>query len=756
MMVIMAGVMIGECGDKTTMPRNSLLVGLIMIVFALGAAAQTESVFPIMPGSVEGNINASFPSVRYSFEVEAGQAVAVTMERTSGNLDPLLVLFDPDGNLLADNDDFAEGSQDAQITFTPPIAGVYTVQATRFRETEGTFRLILEVEGADAATDALDPLSMAPEFGVPFNFIEYEAFGTGSVNPTERGRYFALGGQQGESLRMIVTPAQDDLLLTVRLLDSDLVEISRLISREATGEQIIYAVLPQTGWYLAEVEQQAGSGDFTLYTTRVSDTVLLPDAPITASVDAATPAVSYVFNATIGERVFINLIVLEGEGAIPELTVFDLNQNELVRAQSQGTQTRVTLTMPRSGPYVVQARNSGGGVAMGFRITLNAIAPDINKLRVQGAQYNEQYKGSISDGNPVDYYRFSGKAGELITAQMRPAAGASTLDPYLILTDSALNEIAFNDNVSGTRNARIAQVELPADGEYFILATRPRLSLGGSAGDYELDLTVGAISLNEGLLTATLTWEGAADLNLFVLPPAGAPISWSNAQGLSGGVLQIDSNTNCQTPTDQPVEHIYWPELPAEVGDYTVWVWYQNVCGARVEAPFTLTITYNGQLVSNITSTEQNPLSLRPDERYEIRFRTGTDGGFQMINPGSRRVPSPQERASEGGDIPITYDQPLTGTLSDAVYALFYQFEGEAGDTVTIIAERITGNLDPIVVLMDALDNTLVLSDDDSFGRNERFTHTLAADGRYIIAVTRFGLRDGTTVGDFRLSLVRE
>lgn len=731
-----------------------LCFALLLMSFIV--QAQTETVFPIQPGSIEGNINDSFDKVRYSFEAEAGQTITLTMERTSGNLDSFLLLFDLNNSLLDDNDDFEEGNQDAQIIFTPDVSGTYIVETTRFGEGSGTFRLILNVGGTDGEAESIDPLSLAPQFGVDFNFIEYEAFGTGSLNPTERGTYFALGGQQGEFLRMIVTPTQPELTLTVRLLDSDLNEISRLVSREETGEQIINALLPQTGWYLAEVEQQSGTGDFTLYTTRISDTVLSPVEAITSSVNAATPVVSYVFNATIGERIFINMTVLDGDGTIPEVAIFDLDQNELVSAESQGTQTGVSLTVPRSAPYIVQARNNGTTSEMTFRVALSTIVTDTSKLRIRDAQYNEQFKGTISDTNPINYYRLNGKVGELITVQMRPVDTDSELDPYLILMDSDLNELAFSDNVSGTRNARIAQVELPADGNYFILATRPRLSLGNSAGNYEMDLTVGAISLREGALTATLTWEGAADLNLFVLPPVGAPISWSNAAGLNDGLLQIDSNTNCQTPTDQPVEHIFWPTLPADVGDYTVWVWYQNVCGARVESPFTLEITFNGQVVASLTSTEQNPLVLQPDERFEVRFRTGADGGFQVLNPGSRKIPTPQERASEGGDIQMTYGQNLIGTISDEVYALFYQFQGNAGDVVTITAERITGDLDPIVVLRDAQEQTIVVSDDDTVDLNEQFTVTLEADGRYVIAVTRFGLRDGTTGGDFRLSLVRE
>ena len=79
------------------------------------------------------------------------------------------------------------------------------------------------------------------------------------------------------------------------------------------------------------------------------------------------------------------------------------------------------------------------------------------------------------------------------------------------------------------------------------------------------------------------------------------------------------------------------------------------------------------------------------------------------------------------------------------MYALFYQFSGAAGDAVVIEAARLSGDLDPVLVLHDAADNALPDGEnDDATGetRDARLTYTLPADGTYIIAVTRYGVRD--------------
>ena len=84
------------------------------------------------------------------------------------------------------------------------------------------------------------------------------------------------------------------------------------------------------------------------------------------------------------------------------------------------------------------------------------------------------------------------------------------------------------------------------------------------------------------------------------------------------------------------------------------------------------------------------------------------------------------------------------------------QFQGQEGEVIGLRTEQITGNLDPVVVLRDANENNLAVNDDDGESRNAALTYTLPETGRYVVAVTRYGLRDGSTTGDFRLSLTHE
>ena len=75
---------------------------------------------------------------RYSFNATAGQQVTITMNGTTGNLDPYLYLIGPDGYVAVQDDD-GNGNSDSRIpmpssgsTFTLPQTGKYNIEATSY------------------------------------------------------------------------------------------------------------------------------------------------------------------------------------------------------------------------------------------------------------------------------------------------------------------------------------------------------------------------------------------------------------------------------------------------------------------------------------------------------------------------------------------------------------------------------------------------------------------------------------------------
>ena len=725
-----------------------LLIGVSLLLLLHPLAAQDS--FPIQPGAVEGNINDAFPGIRYRVSLDAGQVATFSMQTTSGDLDPFLLLFDNENRLLADNDDAEAGQRNARIEFTAPEAGDYIVEATRFDQEQGsstgTYRFIFSIAGLGGSVD-VDPLSIRPDFGVNFALLEYGGFGTGRLSEERPLQYFVVGGRQGDFVRILFTRSSGDLELGFAFFNQERSPVRHNL-RSGSGELAVYATLPVTGWYLIEANRVAGAGDYTVYAERLSEATIERGQTVSGEFSAATPSITYIFNATIGERIFVTLIASEADAA-PQIVLMDLNETELLMREGAGSQARMRATIPRSGPYLLIARST---VARGtFELNLQTVPVDSTKLETTPIAYNNRYKGSVDDAEALAYYSFNGKAGELVSLEMRSDED-SVLDPYLILMDSTLTELASNDNAGATRNARIAQFALPQDGAYFVLATRAGMEQGSTRGGYSLEITVGQIALTPGALSATLRWTGDADLNLFMRGPGGRTVSWSNPAA-GGGILQIDSNTKCQTPSAQPVEHIYYPSADLDPGEYVVWVWFQQVCGRTDPIALDLEVTINGDVLRAIRPADN--VQLLPDQRFEMSLRV-TDQGGLLVNPGAVTLPSAQQRASQGGDPLMVYGQTITDTINEEVYARFYQFSGRANDEIVVRVERLTGSLDPILVLRDADERNLALNDDiDAGNQNAELTYTLPTDGRYVISVTRFGLRDGSTQGDYRLTLQR-
>lgn len=87
----------------------------------------------------------------YTFEGTAEQRVRIRM--TSDRLDSYLILLAPDGRSLIQDDDSA-GNLDAQIVYTLPTDGRYTVYANAYSSVQsGTYRLELQL--ADATTPTI-------------------------------------------------------------------------------------------------------------------------------------------------------------------------------------------------------------------------------------------------------------------------------------------------------------------------------------------------------------------------------------------------------------------------------------------------------------------------------------------------------------------------------------------------------------------------------------------------------------------------
>lgn len=117
--------------------------------------------------------------------------------------------------------------------------------------------------------------------------------------------------------------------------------------------------------------------------------------------------------------------------------------------------------------------------------------------------------------------------------------------------------------------------------------------------------SVRVIRVGTGDVQVSVAWSGATDVDLHVVDPTGERIYFGNANGQSGGRLDLDSNPACNIDNKNN-ENIVWPTNGAPTGEYQVQVHYFADCGVP-KTDWVATIQVKGQAPRVYTGTFTGP-----------------------------------------------------------------------------------------------------------------------------------------------------
>ena len=143
---------------------------------------------------------------------------------------------------------------------------------------------------------------------------------------------------------------------------------------------------------------------------------------------------------------------------------------------------------------------------------------------------------------------------------------------------------------------------------------------------------------------------------------------------------------------------------------------------------------------------EYSPYNLQPgrDDISGVQRLYGTGSGT-VSNPPSL----PNSPASNSQN-----QMQVSGQLSDQQYTHFWDFDVQAGDTVTISMSATSGDLDSFLVLIDGNNNLLAYDDDGAGDKNAELGHLrFPQSGTYTVAATRYAQAQGYTSGTYELSI---
>jgi hypothetical protein len=339
-------------------------------------------------------------------------------------------------------------------------------------------------------------------------------------------------------------------------------------------------------------------------------------------------------------------------------------------------------------------------------------------------EYGISASGTIDERTPSVIYTFEGLRGDLVGIDLRVTGG--DLIPLLTLVDSGGGVVALRTGAGSA--IAIRSLRLPASDRYFLIVGRFGYAVGTTGGSYTLSL------------------------------------ERRGASSLSGSALRY-GDTVINTISDDAPQAYY--TFRAEPGD-VVTVRMQRMSGNLDPA---LLITDSAGVIVAENDDMFNPANPGTLDA-QIAGLTLPEGGVYVII--ATRFGG-EMGASQGTfvltlergtgvtlgrtartPIPLQPGQTAQGEITASRFEVWYRFDGRAGQTVTIRAVRASGDLDPLIQLLDG-DQTVLSENDDSEGtQNSRIAgFVLPADGPYLILVTRYQRAAGTTTGAFTLSLER-
>jgi hypothetical protein len=333
--------------------------------------------------------------------------------------------------------------------------------------------------------------------------------------------------------------------------------------------------------------------------------------------------------------------------------------------------------------------------------------------------YDQAVTGTLDDQTFRQVYTFDGHADDVVAISMTQTSG--DLDPYLLLMDDLGNILARSDDDGLGADALIAFKRIPADGRYFVIATRFGQARGSTSGEYRL-------------LLEHVGGSGSQDV-----------------------VLRYGDSVFGSVTADEPQVFYF---LRAQRGDVI------NVTVRRISGdldPRVDLATADGIV---LVSNDDDPMAEGTLDAG-IRNYTVLDTGVYLISAtrfgdkagdteGSfvlqvTRTP-PEDLGTRLEDARlIDYGETMSGEIDDDVPVRYFRFEARRGDVITVTLTADSGNLNPLLELADGQQVELTRNDDSAGSRDARIAaFTLPETGTYYLLATRS--RDRTS-GAFSLQM---
>jgi len=666
--------------------------------------------------------------------VQQGQRYSLALAGLPGSdgaaVDPVLIVYDEQGNQLAFNDD-ANESLNSALIFTPQTSGVVFVEARPFdSDAIGPYTLGVEasqVPPDDAGND--DSTRSRVAVGRAVNGqIEYE----GDVD------WYRLSARTGQRYTVTLrgngdNPVGDPFLrvldregneIAVNDDDGESLNSAAQFNVRANGDVFIEARAfadAYSGGYTLEVAAERLPTDSISSDTRTRGSLTIGQSR-DGAIDFAEDNDWYRVRLTEGQSYRFTL-ASAGDAPLgdPLVRLYSSSGEELALDDDggDGLNSYLEFTAPSTGSYFVSAGAFSPDDTGGY--TLAAQAGDVPGDATTDASVSadgDYREGVLSPAGDRDWFAVNLAEGQAMRAGLTPAeSGGEPLgDPYLVLYGPDGSEILRDDDGGDGLNS-FFEFQAPAAGRYFIEVR----GFGDDAqGRYALNILGGEIG-------------NSFDSADYLMPNSEGRVSMINAtddqdwfavEMVEGRPYRINVEGFGEDALGDPVVTLYDAQGNEVASD--------DDGGTGLNAYLSFTSVTGGPYFASVSSYGGGT------GRYYIRV-TDTDVFGNVATDENLDAAAGDSRLSRT-DFPGDID--------------FYRVVLEEGARYTITVSGTGENplADPFLTLSDGENNTVASDDDSGPGLDARLRFTPTQTGEFYIQASGLG---GST-GWYQVEIVRQ
>jgi len=433
----------------------------------------------------------------WKFNASAGDVITITMDKTSGSIDPLLRLYNSSGSELAENDDGGSGNNARISNYRISRAGEYTIHTLRYATgASGGYRLTLS---GSRATSTPRPRT-----------ISYGQSVDGSLSSSNNNYdEYRFDARAGDVVTISMRRRSGDLRPYIRLYGSASERITEESDSLENNERINVFRIPRAGRYTIRAWSVGTSegGNYRLQLSRAEPTrtpapTSTPEPrniafgqSVSGALSSSSTADQYTFDAR--EGYFVTITMARASGNLdPKLRLYTSAGRALAESAGSGEYARISdFRIPASGSFRIRAgRTSGAG---DYRLSLFGAkptplpsptsppspTPTPDTPQTRPISYGDHKSGTLAGASMYHLYEFTGAAGDDVRIEMRRYPGANIAPSVSLWNDSGV-KLAEDRNSSTARDAIIGSYIIPSDGRYTISANN------GHDGDgrYEVSL----------------------------------------------------------------------------------------------------------------------------------------------------------------------------------------------------------------------------------------------------------------------------